>query len=126
MIVLYPCEFPFSRHFFLASSFLPLLPKPVLPALPRSVTRNPGAVISDPRRALPTRVPSSLTTEDIPGARPRSLPPRPRQEFYETRDVEGAQPKPLHREVRYTPGDVEGAFARARLRFPRLLLLLTP
>ena len=74
-----------------------------------SVTRNPGAVILEPRRALPTRVPSSLTTEDIPGARPRSLPPRPRQEFYETRDVEGAQPKQLHREVRYTPSDVEGA-----------------
>jgi hypothetical protein len=74
-----------------------------------SVTRNPGAVILEPRRALPTRVPASLTTDDIPGARPRSLPPRPRQEFYETRDVEGAQPRQLHREVRYAPADVEGS-----------------
>ena len=75
-----------------------------------SVTRNPGAVIIDRKPTFLTRVPSSLDVSDIQGARPKSLPPTARQEFFSTLDVEGAQPKQLHRLVRYTPDVVEGAW----------------
>ena len=78
-----------------------------------SVTRNPGATIHEERRARPVRVPASLTVDDIAGARPRSLPPRASGGFYGTQDVEGAQPKVLHRGISYTPKVVEGAWAAA-------------
>jgi hypothetical protein len=76
-----------------------------------SVTRNPGAVIVEEKRARVVRVPSSLNVDDIAGARPRSLPARARgTSFFTTQDIEGAQPKTLHRPVSYTPEFVEGAF----------------
>ena len=83
-----------------------------------SVTRNPGAVILDKKPAFSTRVPSSLNVDDIPGARPKSLPPKPRHEFYQTQDIEGAQPKQLHRFVRYTPDVVEGESLAPPVRTP--------
>jgi len=73
-----------------------------------SVTRNPGAVILDKKLSIATRVPSSLNVDDIPGARGKSVPAHPRHEFYQTQDIEGAQPKQLHRFVQYAPEPVEG------------------
>lgn len=72
-----------------------------------SVTRNSNAVIIEQRRVPVTRVPSSLRVDDIDGARPKTLPPRPRREFHDTADIEGARPKLLHRESFYQKGDVE-------------------
>ncbi len=74
-----------------------------------SLTRNSAAVIHEPRRVTLTRVPNSLTVDDIAGARPRALPLRPRREFHDTGDIEGARPKLLHRESNYRAADVEGA-----------------
>lgn len=74
-----------------------------------SVTRSAGAVIAEPKRARPTRVPSSLCVDDIAGARPRTLPPRPRGAFHDPADIEGARPKLLHRESSYVPGFIERA-----------------
>jgi hypothetical protein len=81
-----------------------------------SVTRNPGATIVEERRARAVRVPASLNVDDIAGARPRSLAPRAGGGFFGTQDVEGAQPRALHRGISYTPEAVEGACARARAR----------
>ena len=78
-----------------------------------SVTRNPGATIVEERRARAVRAPASLTVDDIAGARPRSLAPRAGGGFFGTQDVEGAQPRVLHRGISYTPEAVEGACAPA-------------
>jgi hypothetical protein len=75
-----------------------------------SITRNPGATIAEERRARVVRAPASLNVDDIAGARPRSLPPHARAtSFFGTQDVEGAQPRVLHRAISYTPEVVEGA-----------------
>ena len=79
-----------------------------------SVTRDAGATITDAPRVRPTRVPASLCVDDIDGARPRTLPPRPRAAFHDTADIEGARPKLLHRESSYVPGYIERACRRAR------------
>ena len=73
-----------------------------------SLTRNAGAVIVEERRARAVRNPASLCVDDIAGARPRSLPQHARASLG-TLDVEGAQPKVLHRLISYTPEVVEGA-----------------
>ena len=73
-----------------------------------SITRNSDAVIHEPRRVPNTRVPTSLCIDDIEGARPRTLPPRPRREFHDTGDIEGARPRLLHRVSSYQKSDVEG------------------
>ena len=70
-----------------------------------SVTRNRDAVIRSSRNQLTTR--ASLSSDDIDGARPRSLPPFQRNTFHSTLDIEGAQPKRLHCERRQTPDVLE-------------------
>ncbi len=79
-----------------------------------SVTRSASAVIAEPKRVRATRVPTSLCVDDIAGARPRTLPPRPRAAFHDTGDIEGARPKLLHRESSYVPGYIERASLFAR------------
>lgn len=89
-----------------------------------SVTRSAAAVIAEPKRVRPTRVPTSLCVDDIAGAKPRTLPPRPRAAFHDTGDIEGAQPKLLHRESNYVPGYIERACqreVRARWRRSRVV-----
>jgi len=79
-----------------------------------SVTRDAAAVIADDRRVRLTRVPASLTVDDIAGARPRTLPPPRSGGFHDTADIEGARPRVLHRESNYRASIVEGALgARA-------------
>ncbi len=81
-----------------------------------SVTRNPDAVVRVPTRRAEVR--PVLATDDIEGARPRSLPPHTRSNFHDTGDIEGARPKPLHFERRNKPdftttnADIEGASGR--------------
>ena len=74
-----------------------------------SVTRTSDAVIRDARAARVTR--AVLRTDDVPGARPRSLPPTSRADFHGVEDIEGARPRVLHRarEAGAHAGDLAGA-----------------
>lgn len=64
--------------------------------LSMSVTRNAAATVPEERRAREVRPGHTLRTDDIAGARPRSLPPFQRNNYHDNADIEGARPKPLH------------------------------
>lgn len=70
-----------------------------------SVTRNAHAVVPDAKPRSTLRgvaadggpvVRPMMVVDDIPGARPRSLPPHQRSTFHDTADISGAAPRALH------------------------------
>lgn len=82
--------------------------------LSMSVTRNPNACIPTESNCKRLTVRPVLVTDDIQGAQPSVLPPRPRNDFHDPSDIEGARPKPLHYERHNKPDftttnkDIEG------------------
>lgn len=78
-----------------------------------SVTRTADAVIRDARAPRVTRAVNR--TDDVPGARPRSLPPTSRAAFHGVEDIDGARPRVLHRarDAGSFAGDLAGAIPGA-------------